>query len=284
MAYAFPIHGGDEGTAKATGKGDAASVTYRVNEASTKAEALLAVHAIKANALTQDGVILVYDSIKPKHLEAYAWEVTVEYINPDAQDPEDTQNEGPSWSFDTTGGGTTHITHGYQVRAVYPQGADKNVHGGAIGFQSDTKGGIKVNGIDVGIAGLEFSLTVRVPMPANPAELARQVARNSYKTNSGAWYGFDPGEVLFKGMRLSGKVGEKWELQYLFTASENITAADNFTIENCGTIEKRGFDYLDIEWMPTIDETNARPSAKPRYAFVHQIYREFSFQSLGIGG
>lgn len=290
MAHAFLIHGGDDGQTTANAKGGRASLTYRVVQAGSRLDAILSVHAERPatffDVLT--GKTLVYDALKWKHVVAETYEVNVEYVDPDEQEQQDEndQTDAPEWFFDI-GTTETHITHGYEVVKTFPAGANvETLFGGAINVEHSDKGARTIRGIDVQVPVFTFGLTVKRPAPTNVHELARQLARAAAKTNKTTWYGFEPGEVLFRGCKIRGKFSEKWTFDYLFAASENITEADGMEIKNLGKIAKRGWDYFWAFFTPTMQEADGTKFlvASPRYGFTHRIYREFDFHQLGIGG
>ena len=285
MAHAFLIQGGESGSEKAVGFGDEESLTYQVINCAGRHEAILATHLVRpASYVNARGQQLVYSDISHKHIEAETYHVVVKYVNKE-QEKDDTQDqELPEIDFDVTGE-TIHVTHGLAVRAAFPEAnADKDMFGGAINVERDTKGNYKVKGVDTEASLLGFTVTMKIPKPVNPFALARSLARQRNKTNKYVWYGFEPTEVLFRGARVGGKTKGKWSMKYMFAASENI--AINVP-DIAGLCTKRGFDYFWVHSVPKIKEM--RDGSKMivpfnLYAFSHMMHEEFDFSTLGIGG
>lgn len=281
--HIFPKQGGEKGTATAQRKGDGAVLEYRVIQCASRTAAIAAGHTARPATILQDGVPLVYDKIDATHVEADVWDVSVSYVaRAEQSQSNQQQSDPPEWSFDASVA-QTHVTHGIKVRQAFPTiNPMPNVFGGAINVETSTKGALTVRGLDVEVPQLKFTLRVKIPQPANPPEFARELARRTAKTNSQQWYGFRPTEVLFLGGRLAGKLTDVWTLDYTFAASEQ----SGFEVPDLGFCEKRGFDYFWIHYVPRVVDGLNGKEIKPLavYAFSHQIYEEFDFRELGIGG
>lgn len=282
MSTIIPLHGGEGLDLKTNGTGSAMQFEYLLVGYDSLSTSKTALKQFVPGALSLDTKIFSLDSFKVDHAEADIYHGTVKYIDEEAQKEDQQQeNEAPQWSFDITGQ-TIHQTHGFAVRDAFPQGTAKDLFRGAINVERDTKGNLKIGGVDVEVPLLGITLDVKIRQPANPPEFARTLARAMHKTNSNSWYGFDAGEVLFRGARVSGKLRDKWQMQYQFAASENI----NVSIPGIGSIPKRGFDYLWVHSRPKIDTTDEGELIVPAayHAFTHVMYGEFDFRQLGIGG
>jgi hypothetical protein len=277
-----PLHGGEGLDLKSNGAGSTMQFDYMLVGYESLGTAEEALEQYVPGSLSLRTKILALDSCKVDHIEADVYHGSAKYIDEEAQ-KEEQQQEGdaPQWSFDITGQ-TVHQTHGFAVRDAFPAGTAKDLFRGAINVDRDTKGNLKIGGVDVEVPLLGFSLDVSIRQPSNPPEFARTLCRAMHKTNSATWYGFSPGEVLFRGARVSGKLRGKWQMQYQFAASENI----NVNIPGIGNIPKRGFDYLWVHSKPKIDNTDEGDLLVPAayHVFTHIMYDEFDFRQLGIGG
>lgn len=281
MPYIIPQHGGEDVSAKLADNGDRAAYTFRLVGYASDFHAMAAIDAYKGPTVLVRGKVLVADSIDLAHVETNIYEATVNYIHPDKQKEEEPEDDAPTLSLDVTGQ-TVRQTHGFSVRNAYPDGADPDTFGGAINVEKDSKGRLKINGVEVEVPLMQINVDGRIPTPGDPFELGRQLARRAQKTNSTVWYGFQPGELLFQGAQVTGKRREKWNMRYKMAHSENIVK----DVPNIGLCQKRGFDYFWVYSVPVVKETPQGEMFVPQavYAFSHQMYEEFEFRELGMGG
>ncbi len=278
----IPLHGGEALVLKTKGTGSTLRYDHLLVGYDSLGTAKDALKAYVPGALSMGIKLYSLDDLKVDHAEADIYHGTANYIDQEDEKEEQPQEgEAPQWSFDVTGQ-TIHQTHGFAVREAYPSGTAKDLFRGAINVERDTKGNLKIGGVDVEVPLLGFTLDATIRQPANPPAFARSLARAMHKTNSTTWYGFSPGEVLFRGARLSGRLRDKWQMQYQFAASENT----DVNIPGIGSIPKRGFDYLWVHSKPKIDNTDEGDLVVPAayHAFTHVMYGEFDFHQLGIGG
>lgn len=177
-------------------------------------------------------------------------------------------------SFDTTGG-TVHITTSKQTVSskVVGGGAVPN-HKQAIGVSSNG-----VDGTDIIIPALKMQVSFRHPQGQINIDQIKSLARSTGVVNSGPFFGFAAGEVLFLGA--SGRAGSQseTEVSYSFACSEN---AAGLTFGDIPAIDKRGHDCLWISFTENVDA--AAPVRTPEAAYVERVYRYADLRSiLGFG-
>lgn len=231
---------------------------------------------------------LVRNTIKLKHLEVEHWEATVQYVVPEKEkkDPDIGEIE---WDFDTTGG-TQHITSSYKTTYdpnLSAPGWNPMEFQNAIGV-AKKKHGYDVKGVDVVVPKLEITATTSFAPNVVTIEWIKAVAEMTGKTNEQVWYTFEAGELLFMGARIKAKYREKTTVTFTFSASENITAADNVRFGQIngfagwGPLEKTGHQHT---WVYFVQEDEANQVLmKPKQVLIEDIYQEADFLELGIGG
>lgn len=289
MATAFQVQGRYDAGAKRIGKDNTATLGWQIINAADEFIAMTTLEAAIASAVVVKGVTLVYDSLKLTHVECETWEADVSYIHPDKQKNEDDQNDdGPQLSISTTGS-TQHITHSLASLRAYPALAFGK-HKQAISVEHSAKGEKKIKGCDIIVPTLKVKLSAKIPRPAQPLTFGQNMARRTGKTNRGPYGPFGKWELLFLGGTLTGKLRDKWALDYEFEGSETITAAHGFKIGELGPIEKEGHAHMWVEWGVVakagvyvhgigISKDNV---IEPIGVHIEQIYWDFDLADLGL--
>ena len=101
--------------------------------------------------------------------------------------------------------------------------------------------------------------------------------------NNAVFRGFQAGEVLFLGAggsRRGTDPDDRWEISYKFAASPNQTG---MAVGSIAGIQKRGWDYLWVQYGEDVDATAKVLIKKPIAVYVEQVYPIASFAGLGIG-
>lgn len=100
-------------------------------------------------------------------------------------------------------------------------------------------------------------------------------------TNAEAFKGFEAGEVLFMGVTGSQRRAEDYELTFTFRAQRN---RDDIVIgEFVDPFEKKGWEYLWVQYKPTDDEDAGEMVSEPIRVFIERMYDAADFGDLGIG-
>lgn len=289
MATVILTQGGYDAGAKRIGKDNTATYGYQILNATGDIDAMTALEAAIPGAVAVRGVTLVFEEIKLKHVECETYEADVSYIHPDRQKNEDdANNDGPQLSVSTTGS-TEHITHSLASLRAYPEAAFGK-HKQAIGVEHNAKGEKKIKGCNIIVPTLKVKLSTKIPRPADPLVFGQNMARRTGKTNRAAWGPFGKWELLFLGGTLTGKIRDKWALDYEFEGSETITAAHNFRIGELGPIVKEGHAHMWVEWGVVakagvyvhgigISKDNV---IEPIGVHIEQIYWDFDLADLGL--
>jgi hypothetical protein len=201
-------------------------------------------------------------------------------------------------SFDT-GGGSQHLTQGLPVGSGNTLDFERRFpatgpnQSGAIGVDGDS-----VAGVDVVVPQLQWTETYDVPSTYVTAAYIRSVATLTGTTNTAAFRGFYPGEVLFLGASGNQEWDEEkgdgpWSLSFKFTASPNAGPTYNaatgsrtdsvepITVGSITGITKRGHEYLWVRYESDVEGTSLLK--KPKMVYVNKVYRDGDFSGLGIG-
>lgn len=175
-------------------------------------------------------------------------------------------------SFDTSGG-TFHITVSKATRAKYASSGTAPDHKGAIGVRNG-----EVEGTDIVIPALKITVSAKHPAATINAEQMKNIARNTGKTNSGAFLGFAAGEVLFLGATGTEGTDCETEVAYQFACSENLS---NQIINGITVASKRGWDVLWTAFADDADtDANGEMVVRPKYIYVERVYDEFDMAAF----
>jgi hypothetical protein len=212
---------------------------------------------------------LVFQSYHISHQGSGLWEVSVRYGKLDPKEPGES-----SFSFDTGGGTTHHITQSLQTINSYARpGEDPPDFKGAIGVNHDS-----VEGTDITIPVYNFKETHYIPIALVTPAYKAALFYLTGKVNAAPFKGFAPGEVLFLGASGSQRGQEDWEITFSFAASPNVTG---LTVGDISGIDKKGWEYL---WVRYQDVEDADVLVKqPAAVYVEQVYYYGDFSLVGIG-
>lgn len=212
------------------------------------------------------------------------WHVTVSYAK-NAFGPLD-PGQG-RYTFRTSGG-SQHILYSKGTEAKY--GAFKGVgvtpgvapdHHNAIGVT----GHGAIEGCDIVVPVYEFSETHLVPSSNVGDAYKRTLFTLTGKSNGQSYKGLDPGECLFLGAEgeRQGRTGD-WEISYSHAGSPNVfVKVQGIAWPGPEGIEKRGWNYLWVQYED-FDDTDAKSLAKkPIGAYEERVYDDGRFADLGIG-
>jgi len=187
------------------------------------------------------------------------------------------QETAESISFDT-GGGTQHITQSLSTRGRYPAGEGSTGApdlAGAIGYDGE-----QVNGVDIVMPNLSFSLARIVAAREITTAFRLALAALTGKVNSATWKGYAAGEILFLGAAGSGRIDQPIEITYKFAHSPN--RAD-FTVGEITVTEKLGWDYMWVRYEDEVDGDKKAVVRKPAAVYIEQVYEAADFAALGLG-
>lgn len=247
-----------------------AEIAYVVLGAADEAE---------VRAVSQAGIPAAYQGLPrssitlDERLNATTWKVRATF---EPAESGQVENPQPVFSFDT-GGGTQHITQSLQTVGIYGPQASALL-GGAIGFD-----GQNVAGVDITVPVYQFSEAhVFSPVFVTPAYPVALMGLTG-AVNNAPFRGFSAGEVLFlgaSGSRRGVGIDDPWEIAFKFAASPNRTG---LTIGAINGIQKRGWDYLWVQYGEDIDGAAKALIKKPVAVYVEQVYPFGNFAELGIG-
>ncbi len=178
------------------------------------------------------------------------------------------------FSFSTTGG-TAHITHSKKTVSKYARtGVTPRDFKGAIGVAQDGQ----VSGTDIVTKNFAFKVTDYISLSAITKDYIQALEKSTGKVNSAATsvitqgqkLDFDVGELLFLGAEGSSRIADQvLELTREYAVSRNAT---NVTIGDITGINKRGFDYLWITYVPAADPNGKGLVQVPNEVYIEQVY------------
>lgn len=175
---------------------------------------------------------------------------------------------------------TQHMTHSLATIARHaPGGKTAPNHNNAVGVTSNG-----VEGTDVEVP--TYAWAERHFLPATfitPAYKATVFALAG-KTNHAAWRGFGIREVRFDGLKGRTRKAGDYELEYRFTASPSI---EDFAVGEGANqitgVDKKGWEYLWIEWEEATDGGATNLVRIPKAVFVEKMLYDGDMSLLGIG-
>lgn len=185
-----------------------------------------------------------------------------------------------SYAFNTSGG-TQHVTQSLATPRKYFIDAPIS-YKGAIGVQRSSAG-LNVEGCDIVVPVYEFEETHILADSAVTAAYKRILFQLTGKVCNADFKGCLNGECLFLGASGAKRGSDRWEINFRFAASENITEADGIMVGTLGPIVKEGWEYLWVEYEDVEDATAKKLVKQPIAAFVETVYRKRDFALLGIG-
>lgn len=172
------------------------------------------------------------------------------------------------------GSGIIDGTAGWNYTSDAPAAPDNQR---AIGLNKDGVTGVEVPAMKVGVS-ITFPTDLRLP-------LVRTLVRiDEPKTNSAAWLGFAPLELLYTGMEAQGGDTNRGSLTMHFDGGENIPAGDpRLIISTTLTLpQKNAHDYVWVLYTDTI--SNGVLFQTPRAAYVERLFDSINFAEVfGFG-
>ena len=223
---------------------------------------------------------LVYDSVDWDHQGGGVWEWNANYKHPDRSDEDQRQQLETGeyvFSFDTSGG-TVRRTVSLATTKYAKTGETAPDFKGLIGVSKEG-GEFKVEGVEIGVQALKFSIHKRVPRTSLTTAYVKLLSDMTYTWNVAAYMGFEAGELLFVGASGSQGTNSDPEVTYNMIASPNV---ENLTIGDITVTSKRGHDYLWC-YCEQIEDTSAKATVpQPKAAYVEQVYYSSAFALLGI--
>jgi hypothetical protein len=242
--------------------------------------------------------VFMVEQYSVEYIGDECFQVTATYTKTGADNEEQEAPLRRTRSFDT-GGGSQHLTQGLPVGSGNTLDFERRFpatgpnQSGAIGVDGDS-----VAGVDVVVPQLQWTETYDVPSTYVTAAYIRSVATLTGTTNTAAFRGFYPGEVLFLGASGNQEWDEEkgdgpWSLSFKFTASPNAGPTYNaatgsrtdsiepITVGSITGIEKRGHEYLWVRYESAVEGSSLLK--KPKMVYVNKVYRDGDFAGLGIG-
>ena len=182
------------------------------------------------------------------------------------------------FSFETSSGGTEHITQSLGTRRYPPDSILAPDLGGAIGVTDDG-----VEGVDIIVPKPIYTEVYRRPSSDVTNSYVMTLEELTGTVNNATFKGRAADEVLFLGAagRKSGRWGH-WEIEYRFATSRNRTG---LVVGDITDIVKKGWEYLWVRYKDVVTP-GPPPNAlvkRPVGVYVEQVYPRANFALLGIG-
>ena len=160
-----------------------------------------------------------------------------------------------------------------------PPGATAQSNNGAINV-STGKNGQEVEGVEVGLPALSFSITRHFPPGTIDCNYVAVLYALSQHTNTKKWRCFEPGELLFEQAEFESGDLQKDTATFHFRASPNV---QNLTVAGGITIaEKKGWHYVWYSFEKQVDAAAKRLVQTPSAAHVERVYFEGDLGLLGL--
>lgn len=168
---------------------------------------------------------------------------------------------------------------------VAPGGNGVPNFNGAIGVNDD-----KVEGCDIEIGKVEFSITKKWPQGILPAVYFVTLADMTDRTvvNGApftfAWMGqtltFATGSLRFRGAPIQWSSQGEISITYHFAYQRPILASDQFKVAGSGVITKEGWQYLWVRYLAT--PQNGRVVMIPKSVHINKVYPYDEFGKLQL--
>lgn len=183
------------------------------------------------------------------------------------------------WDVGTATQKVTFSEVGSYTFKVDPAYVNPNPHGAINAKKKDGK--IEVEGIDVRVPAMKFSILYRAPIGLITQAYAQILRDNNLKRNNATFLGWQPLEVLFVGSSASQAVKGSPEIKFEFELDVEVKKKYGAV----PLVTKPPHDYIDIWYDTTPDPASKRVVSKPIAVYVHNFYGSMSFPTiLGFGG
>ena len=223
---------------------------------------------------------LIYETAERSRLGPRIWLWTFNYVERNRADEGNDKIDVGEFriSFVTKGGAVKMFWKPDYENRVTAEGAAPIHYLGAINVRDG-----KPEGVEILIPALKFTIHYRHPKTVDAYEFlqyGRDLASITARTNLLAFYGFDPGEVLYLGAAGSNGIDSDPVLDHEFAASKNLT---DIIIGELAPIDKNGHAYLWVDWEPQKESTTKMIRPKPRAVYVHELYEPVDYALIGVG-
>lgn len=178
------------------------------------------------------------------------------------------------FSFDTSNGGTEHITQSLGTRRYPAESPNCPDLGGAIGVTDDG-----VEGVDIIVPKPIYTEVYRRPSSEVTNSYVMALEELTGTVNNAAFKGRAADEVLFLGAAGTKRGQGDWEITFRFAASPNVTG---LTIGDITGIAKKGWEYLWVRYADAEDAAAKALVKKPVAVYIEKVYEEGDFSLLGI--
>ncbi len=200
-----------------------------------------------------------------------------------------------SFEFDTTTG-TENILTALGARERYDGSNDAPDFGNAINVDSDGT----VNGVEIGVKVLDFSITIKVPIDDIDADYLQTLYDLSWHYNKddpiaitllpGLTVTFPAGTILYKGARGGAQEGELVSITFLLSFSPNFQAGSGgpegiTDIDGIPIPDKLGWQYMWVYRTPAVlsgDGGKKWMGPKARAIYVDDVYYPADLSALNI--
>ena len=148
--------------------------------------------------------------------------------------------------------------------------------------------GRSVHGCSIYVPTRSWTESIQIPISDYSFDYEDTVAGiMNAPVNSSSFRGYDPGEVLFRGMNAQLDTGNPdfVNAAYDFEQTDNRNTANGNAIQcdNISDISKNGWDYFDVHYAPTVPSGVNVMVPQALYVLVHKVYDRSDFSGLNIG-
>lgn len=211
---------------------------------------------------------------------ADTWEVTVTFEHKDDDWPDDPEDGDEYWTISSSLESITRKTANAQTGyGVYKRDVGKSV-------------GVTQDGAVEGGPWFAPTAKLDVTLWKSAAEITDAYITGCLgemgRVNSGSWYGFSAGEVLFAGFSIPKRGDDIWEIQFSFEIRPNEATADlpSYPDYGGGTITYeaglKGWEYAWIDEVTADDTDDVKMLVRGLY--VAQFYETSDFSALDLSG
>ncbi len=248
------------------GKSPKGRLRYTVDGAATATEAYQLVNAVSPVSFSG----LVKQDIDVEEIGTGYYECAALYGIAEMGQP----GQAPTWSFEI-GTENFKLTQSRGTRN-YPTGTDCD-HKGAIGVRKDGHGST-IEGADIFIPVFTWEETHCYPAATVASYAFLQLAEGLVAhTNVNPFRIWQACELILLGISGASRGEEAVPVTFKFASSRTRLA---FSIHDITGIDKKGWEYLWVEYWPK--ENSTALTSRPKAVHVEQIYEEADFTALGL--
>ena len=136
-----------------------------------------------------------------------------------------------------------------------------------------------IQGVDIIVPALALQTKKTFDPSDVSADYVKDLARVTGSVNDNGYRGFAEGELLLLSANGEIESEDSFPITFRFQASENV---ENLTVGGIEGIDKKGHEYLWVQWIDTEDDTAKELAKKASAVYIEEVYPKTDFGDLNL--